>query len=52
MTHDAESRNDPAGSNRWAERFLDFIDRHPRVGWYIAACATLNVVLNVLDLLH
>lgn len=30
--------------------FLGWIDRHPRLGWYIAALSMLNVVLNVLGL--
>jgi hypothetical protein len=29
----------------------DFIDSHPRLGWYVAFLASLNVVLNILDLL-
>ena len=28
-----------------------FVDSHPRVGWYVAVLATLNVILNVADLL-
>lgn len=28
-----------------------FIDGHPRVGWYIAVLATINVALNLADLL-
>lgn len=29
-----------------------WLDCHPRTGWYVAACVTLNVILNVLSLLH
>lgn len=29
---------------------LDWIDCHPRVGWYVAGLSTLNVVFNILDL--
>jgi hypothetical protein len=28
----------------------DFIDSHPRLGWWIAGVSTLNVVLNVVEL--
>lgn len=27
-----------------------FIDAHPRIGWYIAGLATINTLLNLLDL--
>jgi hypothetical protein len=33
-----------------AHRCLDFIEKHPRTGWYIAVMATLNVLLNLLQL--
>ena len=29
---------------------INFVDGHPRTGWYIVVVLTLNVVLNVLDL--
>lgn len=32
-------------------RFEDWIDAHPRTGWYIAAITTLNTVLNILSIL-
>lgn len=31
-------------------RCLDFVDEHPRVGWYIAGMTTLNLLVNLLDL--
>jgi hypothetical protein len=34
------------------ERFLAFIDNHPRCGWYIMAILLLNTLLNLLDLFH
>lgn len=34
---------------RVADKFLDYIEAHPRLGWYIAAMATLNVLLNLVD---
>ena len=30
---------------------VEFVDTHPRTGWYIALLLSLNTVLNVLDLL-
>lgn len=33
-------------------RMLGFIDTHPRVGWFIAVLTLLNVVLNLLQLVH
>jgi hypothetical protein len=39
-------------SDNWRERCLDFIDCHPRVGWYIAGISTLNVILEILQLVH
>jgi hypothetical protein len=30
---------------------LTWIDRNPRIGWYIASLATLDVVLDVIGLL-
>lgn len=32
-------------------RLLVFVDAHPRVGWYVAVLSTLNVALNLADLL-
>ena len=29
---------------------VEWVDTHPRTGWYVAALLTLNTVLNVLDL--
>lgn len=33
------------------QRTLDFMDAHPRAGWYIAVTSTVNVLLNLLNLL-
>jgi hypothetical protein len=50
---DRNVKSDPAGAKRGLVRdCLDFIDNHPRLGWYIALLATLNFGLNVLDLFH
>lgn len=37
-------------SGRWRQ-FLDWIDGHPRSGWYVAAIVTANFVLQLIDLL-
>lgn len=29
-----------------------WIDKHPRLGWYLFALNFVNVVLNVVDLFH
>ena len=29
---------------------IEFIDTHPRSGWYIAALAVLNTIFNVIEL--
>jgi hypothetical protein len=34
---------------KWTDRCLDFVDQHPRLGWYIAILATLNFILNLID---
>lgn len=34
---------------RWA-RCLEWIDVHPRTGWYVALLLTFDVVLSVVDL--
>ena len=55
MTHDDRHvKSDPAGENKrgLVRDCLDFVDSHPRLGWYIALLATLNFGLNVLDLFH
>lgn len=36
----------------WWDSCVRWLDGHPRTGWYIAAMVTVNVALNVLDLLH
>ena len=33
-------------------RIVAWLDCHPRTGWYVAVCATINVVLNILNLIH
>lgn len=33
-------------------RALEFMDGHPRVGWFIAFLSIVNVVLNLLQLSH
>lgn len=51
MAHDHRSRKEPAGVNRGLKkRCLDFVDHHPRVGWYVAILATANFILNLIDL--
>jgi hypothetical protein len=32
------------------QRTLDFMDAHPRTGWYIAIASSINVLLNLLNL--
>ena len=34
------------------ERLIRWIDCHPRTGWYLCIIATLNLLLNLLDLFH
>jgi hypothetical protein len=51
---DRHVKQDPAGGNpgfaeRCREGFFDYIESHPRTGWYIAAIATLNLLLNLVD---
>jgi len=51
---DRNVKSDAAGLNvRWSQRcldsFFDFIEHHPRTGWYIALLATLNFFLNLID---
>ena len=31
---------------------LYWMECHPRTGWYIAACVTINVILNIISLFH
>jgi hypothetical protein len=31
------------------QRLLDWIESHPRTGWYIAVIATANFILNLID---
>lgn len=33
------------------KELLDWIDAHPRTGWYLVVILTLNFVLNLLDAL-
>lgn len=34
------------------KRCQDFIDAHPRTGWYVAVMVTINLLVNVLNLIH
>lgn len=40
-----------AQSRDFVNSSLVFIDRHPRLGWYIAAIVTANFLLQLLELL-
>lgn len=56
MTHSdpdvkAPDCEEPAPRNL-LEAFLHWIDCHPRTGWYLVVVASLNLILNVLDLFH
>jgi hypothetical protein len=31
------------------DRFMDWVDCHPRTGWYICVVATMNLALNLID---
>lgn len=31
---------------------IQWIDFHPRTGWYVALVVTLNLMVNILSLLH
>lgn len=33
-------------------RCLSWIDRHPRVGWYLCIVATCNLLLNLIEVFH
>ena len=35
----------------WISAWFEWIDCHPRTGWYLAVILTLNFVLNLLDAL-
>lgn len=39
-------------TNRLWDRCLDFIDGHPRVGWYLALITTLNFLLEIFQIVH
>lgn len=32
---------------RLVKRFIDWLDHHPRLGWYIAVMVTLDVLLQI-----
>lgn len=32
------------------DRLLSWVDSHPRVGWYLCFIATMNLLLNLLEL--
>jgi hypothetical protein len=44
MAHDCNDVKKGLG-----HRCLDWIDAHPRTGWYIVIIATLNFLLNLAD---
>lgn len=35
---------------RISRRCMNWIDSHPRVGWYLVALSVLNLLLNTVDL--
>lgn len=45
MARDSEDVKRP----RFIGRCVDWIDRHPRTGWYLVVVATLNLLLNFFD---
>jgi hypothetical protein len=50
MQPDSHDEQDTA-AHRVANRCIEYVDEHPRMGWYIAVIATGNFILSVLDLL-
>lgn len=36
-----------AGRKPVFERCMSYIDRHPRLGWYVAFMSTINVLLTL-----
>lgn len=36
-----------ADRTRLVKRFIDWLDHHPRLGWYIAVMVTLDVLLQI-----
>jgi hypothetical protein len=39
----------PYVKGTWKEKCLAYVEANPRLGWYIAVLATLNVILNLID---
>jgi len=37
---------------RCCRKLLDEVDRHPRLGWYIAIITTANFLIQLHDLFH
>lgn len=37
--------------NYSVQRCIAWVDRHPRLGWYLAALGVLNLVLNLLQVI-
>lgn len=54
MAHNVEDVKRWARCVGWCrkhkESALNFIDRHARLGWYIAAVGTLDLLLQLLEL--
>lgn len=46
-------KQESAGNNGLGDRcrmtFFEWIEAHPRTGWYIAVFGAINVILNFLD---
>jgi hypothetical protein len=50
MTHNDEEvkRDYPHYSPSW----IRFVDRHPRIGWYICTLLFINYLMNLLQIIH
>lgn len=53
MTHDDEEvKRDCPEYPRYSPSWIRFVDRHPRIGWYICTLLFINYVMNLLQIIH
>jgi hypothetical protein len=50
--HDPDVKDEAGGIRERLTAWRDWIDTHPRTGWYIAVVTTLNLLMTILQVFH
>jgi hypothetical protein len=52
MTHFPHEVKEDCPTPRYSPRWVRFVDRHPRIGWYVCGLLTINYLIDLLQIIH